>query len=192
MAENLNYADSSKTPSLKGNSWCYNENNEKCKEYGRLYTWMAAIDSVALAMDKNHPQNCGNGTICEIHGDVQGVCPTGWHLPSKSEWELLIDRAIDSKSLKSQMGWLYGQEGNDDYGFSALPGGVLYRSIGFQEDGSMTSFWSSSEGDGNVVSKSLANRIYMHDYTLVLSGEQKIHGFSIRCIKDGSVSSMTE
>ena len=191
MAENLNYADSSKNPSLKGKSWCYGDNRLKCSEYGRLYTWGAAIDSVALATDKVNPLNCGYRTKCGINGDVQGICPSGWHLPSKSEWELLIDEALDCKSLKSQMGWPYGQEGNDAYGFSALPGGLIYRSLGFQEEGSTAYFWGGTEIDGD--GENLAHSVYMHDNTLLYDGgSHKYDGRSVRCIKDGSVSSMTE
>jgi Fibrobacter succinogenes major domain (Fib_succ_major). len=46
MAENLNYADSVKTPSLKGSNWCYNDDRKDCEVSGRYYTWAAAIDSV--------------------------------------------------------------------------------------------------------------------------------------------------
>ena len=48
MAENLNYADSLTTPSLKGKSWCYDNYADYCAKYGRLYTWAAAVDSIAL------------------------------------------------------------------------------------------------------------------------------------------------
>ena len=44
MAENLNYADSVKTPSLMGSSWCYDNEPDSCAKYGRLYAWAAAID----------------------------------------------------------------------------------------------------------------------------------------------------
>ena len=44
MAENLNYADSAKTPSLKGNSWCVDNDTANCNVAGRLYTWAAALE----------------------------------------------------------------------------------------------------------------------------------------------------
>ena len=59
MAENLNYADSIKTPSLIGKSWCYANKAENCAVTGRLYTWTAAIDSVKLATDADNPLDCG-------------------------------------------------------------------------------------------------------------------------------------
>jgi len=51
MAENLNYE--------RYESYCYDDNPENCKEYGRLYTWDAAM----------------------------GACPEGWRLPSYDEWK---------------------------------------------------------------------------------------------------------
>jgi uncharacterized protein (TIGR02145 family) len=41
--------------------------------YGTLYTWAAAMNGVSSS-DANP-------------GDVQGVCPDKWHLPSDAEWK---------------------------------------------------------------------------------------------------------
>ena len=45
--------------------------------YGALYTWAAAM-------------NGDNGSGANPSG-VLGVCPTGWHLPSNTEWTELTD-----------------------------------------------------------------------------------------------------
>ena len=159
MAENLNYADSARTPSLLRRSWCYGNDPENCKVAGRLYTWSAAIDSVKLASDADDPQDCGylrshqgDSTImslawtCELPDRVQGICPDGWHLPNMEEWETMMaelgDSAVVGKILKSQTGWNdddYGNSGNgtNDVGFSAIPAGVAHYSLDF--DGSKTS-----------------------------------------------------
>jgi uncharacterized protein (TIGR02145 family) len=54
------------------------------------------------------------------------ACPSGWHLPSKSEWETLINFAgglnVAGKKLKAKTGWDAGAVGTDDYDFAALPG----------------------------------------------------------------------
>ena len=68
MAENLNYADSVKTPSLKGNSWCYDKDPKKCNVAGRLYSWAAAIDSVKFL---NAGMKCGDYTTCPFLKKVQ-------------------------------------------------------------------------------------------------------------------------
>ncbi len=75
MAENLNYADSAKTISLKGKSWCYNDVAANCDVTGRLYTWAAAMDSVAAFSDDG--KGCGFEAECEPEGDVRGICLEG-------------------------------------------------------------------------------------------------------------------
>jgi len=59
---------------------------------------------------------------------VRGVCPKGWHLPSKSEWDTLIDTVggwytAAGSMLKSTSGWSDNGNGTDAYGFAALPAG---------------------------------------------------------------------
>ena len=185
MAENLNYADSVKTPSLLGNSWCYNNNAAMCNKYGRLYTWMAAIDSVKLATDSMNPQNCGYNITCSLPAQAQGICPNGWHLPDTTDWKTLIETVGDwsnaGKALKSVTGWLYF-ESVDSYGFSALPGGFLYRSGTFDVEGSTAYLWVATENTSKA----------FYAYSIVLAGDGidsfsdgfKDNGYSIRCIKD--------
>jgi len=52
------------------------------------------------------------------------ACPTGWHVPTLEEWNVLFKyvggRDVAGKKLKATIGW-YDEEGTDDYGFSALP-----------------------------------------------------------------------
>jgi uncharacterized protein (TIGR02145 family) len=54
MADNLNFQTEG--------SWCYEGNSENCKNWGRLYSWDAAMKA----------------------------CPDGWHLPDNEEWNKLI------------------------------------------------------------------------------------------------------
>lgn len=192
MAENLNYADSAKTPSLKGKSWCYNNEAKNCDVAGRLYTWAAAIDSVKLANDADNPQDCGYGKTCEVASAgsatlIQGICPSGWHLPSNEEWSALFTavggRATAGAKLKSQTGWtaIDGITNEDAYGFSALPAGYRYRSGYFKYDGSDAVFWSATEyGSYHAYNMFLLNYIeyaYLSDY-------EKYYGFSVRCLRD--------
>ena len=191
MAENLNYADSVKTASLKGRSWCFNEVAANCNVAGRLYRWAAAIDSMKLANDVDNPQNCGDGVICTLPARVQGICPTGWHLPSQAEWNVLITavggQSTSGKVLKSQSGWNSdgnGGDGNgtDAFGFSALPAG--FRTSGdvrYTSDGGNVNFWCSTEGDSSA-----AYRMYMarNSKQATLGSRYKDYGFSVRCLKD--------
>ena len=138
MAENLNYADSEK-------SWCYEYKESNCDVTGRYYTWAAAIDSVALANDKENPQTCGYGAKCTLPTVVKGVCPDGWHLPADWEWKTLISSVGEIKELLSIYGWK--NVGTDSYGFSALPAGFRVFYGPFFEGGLRASNWSSSQID---------------------------------------------
>ncbi len=115
MAENLNYAGPN------GDIGRYYDNDPANGEkYGRLYAWEEAMK----------------------------VCPEGWHLPSKEEWEILMNFAggekIAGKKLKAKDGWFEDGNGTDDYGFSALPGGLCFSDGNFIDVGSRGYWWSSA------------------------------------------------
>ena len=205
MAENLNYADSVKTPSLIGRSTCYDDDPDNCNITGRMYSWVAAIDSVALATDAENPRECGPGKYCDLDG-IQGICPVGWHLPSRSEWETLIEavggKFVAGKVLKSRAGWFsYEMEdedaiasgnGTDDYGFSVLPAGEWLASAGpkgngFDRLGTRAVFWFSG---GSTFAFGLGDGVGVLG---IVSCYDDIYGrricsdsyrFSVRCVKD--------
>jgi len=188
MAENLNYADSSRTPSLKSKSWCFNNKPENCVVAGRLYTWAAAIDSAKLYKEKSI--DCGFGKMCVLPKIVQGVCPLDWHLPTRTEWNMLVNevggRSIAGKILKSQSGWNDNGNGSDSFGFSALPGGY-YRSDddNFVDDGSFAYFWSATDfglSTGDVAFYFLLSG--RSDSSTSSTGDYKLMGHSVRCVKD--------
>ena len=185
MAENLNYADSVKIPSLKGKSWCYDNKAKNCAVAGRLYTWAAAIDSVKLATDADNPQNCGNGKRCSLPDTVQGVCPDGWHLPTKTEWKTLFNivgrQLTAGKILKSQTGWYNNGNGTDGAGFSALPAGYGYNDGNFYFGGRNANFWSATESN---IHRAYYMGLYDTDAEAQLYGDDKYYGFSVRCLKD--------
>lgn len=185
MAENLNYADSAKTPSLLKRSWCYDGVAKNCDVAGRLYTWSAAIDSVKLANDADNPLDCGSGKTCTLPAKVQGICPTGWHLPTSTEWETLFTTvgipAAAGQDLKSQTGWNNNGNGTDVFGFSALPTGGAVNYLYFYDVGYDAYFWSATEGRSDG-----AYRMNVHcDYNLVsLQDCFKSNGIAVRCLKD--------
>ena len=195
MAENLNYADSVATPSLKKQNWCYDDDEAHCNVIGRLYTWAAAIDSVKFATDKDNPQNCGSKGPCELPEKVQGICPNGWHLPSKAEWGTLLAEASENpqranaKYFKSSIGWRDSMNGTDDFGFSAIPAGELYI-FGFSVDdehecrsaGYATSFWGAGEDSDGL--NGIAVHIQADQKNAVFYDIGKISGASVRCLKD--------
>jgi uncharacterized protein (TIGR02145 family) len=131
-------------------------------------------------------------------GDIRGICPKGWHLPSHDEWESLIV-AVDGSiteytssntagtKLKSATGWAWDDyddisgNGTDAFGFSALPAGIRNGIGGYHLEGNYAFFWSSTElSSDNAYSMGLR-----YDYVRAyLDGSGKYEGNSVRCLKD--------
>jgi uncharacterized protein (TIGR02145 family) len=195
MAENLNYYDENHL-SVKENSWCFgkldNKDSSTCNVAGRLYTWAAAIDSVAFATDADNPQDCGYGRSCSLPTKVQGICPTGWHLPSMSEWETLFrfvgDQSTAGNVLKSAVGWNRYEEwnsspnGTDAFGFAAIPATVRDTTGKFMGEGFGAAFWSSTENEDNKEAYGLS--FFSTNENVLLGTYDKRYGYSVRCIKD--------
>ena len=200
MAENLNYSDSVKTPSLKGKSWCYKNDEKYCDVAGRLYTWAAAIDSVKFANDDDNPRDCGNGEKCIFSDTVHGICPPGWHLPDTTEWVALF-MAVGGQStdhpgestagyiIKTQRGWndYKGISGNgsDAFGFSALPAGhgdVGSNKVYFDDYGCYTDFWGAYDYGGSLAYR-IALSFAAPDIAYLGHGTKRL-AFSVRCVKD--------
>ena len=187
LAENLNYADSTKTPSLLKRSWCYDNVAKNCEVAGRLYTWAAAIDSVKL-YNGGKGVDCGFGKTCTLPAKVQGICPSGWHLPDTTEWRTLftevgVKSMVGGAKLKSQTGWYNSGNGTDAYGFSALPVGNRAPSGSFGNEGGYTEFWSARIMQENAFN---AYRMLLYDVGdgAYLGFSYKDSGHPVRCVKD--------
>ena len=172
MAENLNY-----TEGLTENKNYYTSTTYD----GIAYTWAAAMGSTE--------EECGYGHDCPLEEGVQGICPNGWHLPTKAEWKNLFDKvtieALLSASWKDKNSRFAGVTGES--GFEAIPAYSIY------DDGKMDMpiFWSSTEYDNNNANMAELF-IYGGDliYTEII-GDQKdaannVSGFAaqVRCIKN--------
>ncbi len=164
MAENLNYVPQS------GNSWCYENDNSNCNTYGRLYDWATAMN-----IDELFNNISWNGSDVKR----QGVCPTGWHLPSNQEWDDLV--AVlgrdAGKKLKATSGWNWDGNGTDDYGFSALPSGGRGASANVTV-GSDGNWWTATES-GNTA---YLRMIYFGGSDVFNYNNSKSYGFSVRCV----------
>jgi uncharacterized protein (TIGR02145 family) len=171
MAENLNYEVDS--------SFCYNDSAEYCEKFGRLYRWAATVGK--------SESECGYGYTCSLpSGNIQGVCPNGWHLPSKAEWETLFNAAGGSSTagtkLKSTSGWNHSGEGSDAFGFSALPAGPRGDNGIYGSEGDDAFFWSSTEyGNSSAYNMYL---FYGRDDVYLCYESSKRVGYSVRCIQD--------
>ena len=94
--------------------------------------WSDVIDSTGLANDPVNPRRCGAGdeTPCVFDEPLQGVCPDGWHIPSKREWAEQRSYVAGSTCrntpisidgmLKSKDGWYNDGYGTDEFGFAAV------------------------------------------------------------------------
>lgn len=164
MAENLNYADSVAQPTLKGNMFCYGDKPENCEKAGRLYTWTAAME----------------------------VCPSGWHLPDKAEWDILFDVVGEGSGfaaagmfLKSLEGWA-GHGGHvDSYGFSIIPSYYGYFEGENYVENCSAAFWSSSEENDTS-----AYYLYLPHYNNAVysNPSTKVTQASVRCLKGDSAT----
>lgn len=132
IAENLRYRYKGKTASLDSSSFCYEDDPENCKKFGRMYLWSAVMDSAGILNDDG--KGCGNGVKCTPSYPVQGICPEGFHVPNGIEYQKLLYYAgahyqrinmgyylHDAKAFYSEIG-SNGKKttGTDDYGFSAV------------------------------------------------------------------------
>jgi uncharacterized protein (TIGR02145 family) len=185
MAENLNYSDSSATPGLKGKVERCLDSLQQPLEGILYYTWAAAIDSLTLYQAEG--LDCGKGKVCTLPSRVQGICPSGWHLPSKDEWQLLVNTVGDTSNagiyLKSRKGWFNFGDGVDEYGFNVLPVGSNHSLYAcFSQDVDAV-FWGSDQGDDNGKAFGVA---FGNDYSGIRmhSSGNKEYGRSIRCVKD--------
>ena len=182
MAENLNYAYLQPTADYDSSSFCYENSEDYCDEYGRLYTWAAAIDSAGTW--ESNTKGCGWGKNCRPQYPVRGVCPEGWHLPDSTEWATLfvaVGYSTAGKTLRSTRDWSRGGNGTDDYYFTALPAGRRDYVGVFESDGDGAYFWSSSEYNQDYVYHICLNS--NSDYA-VRDNLRKDIAISVRCVKD--------
>jgi len=159
-----------------------------CDKYGRLYDW-----ATAMGIDAKYNEEKWNGSDVKH----QGICPSGWHIPSNTDWYVLMNFANPScyyggcdgagNKLKATSGWYnYDGEssgnGTDDYGFSALPGGGGYSDGSFNKVGYDGFWWSTSEcpGLGAAATRGMSYQIDGVYDTCSDKGAL----YSVRCLKD--------
>jgi uncharacterized protein (TIGR02145 family) len=89
-----------------------------------------------------------------------------------------------STKLKSSIGWnSYSgvPAGTDDYGFSALPGGIRETDGSFNYAGNIGRWWTATES----ISGNAYYRVMYYDGENVGEGiNVKSNGFSARCVQD--------
>lgn len=149
-------------------AYCWFDNNDSLYEniYGAYYNWFAV--------------NTGK------------LCPVGWHVPSDSEWQLLVDylggNIIAGSKIKEAgtNNWiLSNRDANNQSGFTALPGGFRgsYDGI-FGGQGSIGGWWSTTELNSSPLGTAWSRWIHADTTVIARSEIFKKDGFNIRCIKD--------
>ena len=164
-AQNMNY-EIANEEGKSANNWCYNNEPEYCKKFGRHYNWEAA----------------------------QKACPEGWHLPTADEWlELIEDHTCEitqernfpkqyhcaGTSLKTVDGWEDGLTNTNEYGFSVMAAGFKVPK-GFGGEGVMGEFWTSTEETETYAAFVEFGRV--QDYAEIALID-KSNGLSVRCVK---------
>jgi uncharacterized protein (TIGR02145 family) len=176
------------------NPYYYNNTSSSIPltQRGYLYNWSAVMH--------------GASSSSANPSGVQGICPTGWHVPSGAEWTQLIaylsnqnqyvcggNNSYLAKALASTSYWNSSTSDctpgnnpstNNPTGFSAVPVGCFVSTGQFFSVGGMTDFWSTTKSTGNnerVEVRGLNKGIpYVDDMNPVV----KEHGRSVRCLKD--------
>lgn len=132
---------------VAGGSYCYNNDTINCSKYGRLYTWEVA----------------------------KRVCPRGWHLPTKEEYDIMFE-ALDDKTGSSYSHLITG----GDSGFEALLSGK--RTKNYFEDLNQTAyFWTNSQdmfGNTWYLNMLSANENAFFYFT------NKKKAFAVRCVRN--------
>lgn len=147
--------------------------------YGALYNWYAAVDP-------------------------NGLCPTGWHVPTHEEWTALTDyiggtsephgnELKSCRQVNSPLGGgCYTSEpprwesnsihwGTDDYGFSGLPGGYRYFTGTFYDVGVSGFWWSSTEFSSYYA---WYRFLYYDNGSVSENSQYRQCGYSVRCLRD--------
>jgi uncharacterized protein (TIGR02145 family) len=169
--------------------------------------WSSATNAAYCWYNNDNINKDQYGALYNFYSVKTGkLCPSGWHVPSDSEWTKLVDYLISngynydgttsenkvSKSLSSNAGWgtstFEGTVGNNDYpssqnktGFTAMPGGYRDYDGWFLSKNITGNWWSSSE--------TLNGFVWYLKISSVSSGTNRLNsfketGFSVRCIKD--------
>ena len=151
--------------------------------YGYLYNWYAVA-----------------GIITDGGNAIKNICPTGWHVPTDSEWTNLIQH-LDNTALPSTVGsqssiaggkiksnstlWNAPNTGaNNSSNFSALPSGHRFTDGRFIDLGLSTYFWSATEMSINSSGAIIRNFYYNLNDAYRDDTVAKSIGSAVRCLKN--------
>jgi len=158
FAENLNYK-------IQG-SYCYDNQDQNCDKYGRLYKWEIALSA----------------------------CPPGWHLSTEYEWQYLetaLGMEFRELAYRSNRGVDEGgkmKEGAES-GMEILYGGWRRKNGTYRALGENSAFWDATEAD---LDHAWHRDIDTGDDFVYRSRVVKSYALSCRCVKNWAVQDETE
>jgi uncharacterized protein (TIGR02145 family) len=166
--------DKTEWANLTTGAWCYlNNTTANGTTYGKLYNWYA----VAGIWNEASKTNVGQR---------KKLAPTGYHIPSDSEWTTLTTylggENVAAVKMRATVLW-YSAEATNSSGFSGLPGGNRGSDGTFSYPGNDGSWWSSSAVDTSAAWYLNLPR-YLYYYNNLVSNSSKTSGLSVRCLKD--------
>ena len=165
MARNLNYGKNVgelviQTDNCVAEKYCAGNVSGECDHSGGAYQW----DELMLY---------------DASEGAQGLCPPEWHVPTKAEWEQLIDEYKGDGQAGSFL-----KESGSGSGFNGLTSGIYYFGQYWSFNvaavtGSM--FWTS-----HAVTTGSSQANGLNSLTPSVSGyiASKANAFSVRCVKD--------
>lgn len=171
LKENLNAgvmisSDSDEDNQIDNNiieKYCYDNNPKNCEKYGALYQWDEA-------MNYSNKEN------------TKDICPPGWHIPDKSELEILVNSHFDeARNLIDTSESPIAFKPLNKFDFSGYFSGYRGSNGKFNEIGTVVFFMSSSEdGLGYATTLGLISS-YKDVY---IKGTNKVYGICVRCLQD--------
>ena len=144
----------------------YPDMNANKDIYGLLYTWYAAMNLL-----EGEPLPMGN---------IQGICPDGWRIPTSDEWALL--KMYDADNLKNPAYWLQPNSNTNSLQFDCRGAG-FYNSATqrFESLFGYTAYWIT-----NTVSAvtSLGASLTYYCNQLEIIEIKKMDAVSVRCVME--------
>ena len=143
--------------------FCYNDEPANCEIYGGLYQWNEAMQYVTT-----------DGT--------QGICPSGWHIPTNEDWKILEESVNDKATNLIDKNAKSGHTYTNKSGFSALFSGYSNKIFGcFYGIENYGYIWTSSKSSNRKAYGIFLS--YNYD-NISFYYNKKGNAFSIRCLKD--------
>lgn len=179
MKQNLNTTRTAAGTAIT--RYCYNNNTANCTTYGGLYKWTTMVQSSIYGSSTNP-------------SGVQGICPTGWHIPSDAEYKVMEQSLGMSLAQANATGWRTTTNegakiktwdgGTNSSGFTALPAGLRNDAGGYEELNVSATFWTSTSFNDSGMDPYV--RSVTNNQAGIYRGNPYINilGFSVRCVKD--------